>query len=111
MKKSSEKTFQQTWAATFIGTHPKAKPYSRRKAQVLGKRDNNEGTDFEADLGMNFEAAVLLKFVRSVHQVMGTFFEVGCTTFYVVLLLENFLFWMFADWHNFRGGVQARKSR
>ena len=40
VKESSKKTFQQIWVAAFIGTHPKEKPYSRRKAQKLRKRDN-----------------------------------------------------------------------
>ena len=40
VKESSKKTFQQIWAAAFIGTHPKEKSYSRRKAQKLRKRDS-----------------------------------------------------------------------
>ena len=92
VKESSKKIFQQIWAAAFIGTHHKEKPYSIRKAQKSRKRDNKKGIKFEADLGTNSEATVLLKFVQSVQQVLGTFFEVGRTAFNVVLLLEIFCF-------------------
>ena len=65
MKESSKKAFQQIWAAAFIGTHPKVKPYSRRKAQKSRKMDSYKGTNFEAYLGTIFEAIVLLKSLRS----------------------------------------------
>lgn len=55
VKESSKKTFQQIWAAAFIGTHPKAISYSRRKAQKSRKRDNNKGMNFEAGFGHDFQ--------------------------------------------------------
>ena len=82
----------------------------RGTPQKLRKRDSSKGTNFDAGLGMNFEVVVLLKSVQSVQlvqQVLCMFFEAGHTTFNVVLLLQIFLFWLFADWHDFRGGFQA----
>jgi len=111
VKESSENTFQQIWTTTLIVTHPKEKPYSRRKAQKSRKRNSSNGMNFEANLSTNFEAFGLLKSVRFVQQVRGMFFEVGCTTFTIVLLLEKIVFWLLADWHDFQGRIQARKSR
>ena len=37
-----------------------------RKAQKSRKRDRSKGMNFEADLGTNFEAIVLLKSIWSV---------------------------------------------
>jgi len=83
----------------------------RGTSQKSKKRGNSKGTNFEADLGTNFEAVVLLKSIHSAQQVLGTFFEAIHTTFNVVLLLENFLFLLFTDWHDIGGRVQAQKLR
>lgn len=44
VKEGSKKTFQQIWAASFIGTHPKAKSYSRRgtKMEEEGQQQGHE---------------------------------------------------------------------
>ena len=46
VKESSKKTFQQIWAAAFIGMHPNEKLYSRRKAKKSRKRDSKFGHIF-----------------------------------------------------------------
>lgn len=85
----------------------------RGTTQKSRKRDNIKGMNCKADLGTNCKADALLKSVWSVQvvqQVLGMFSKASHTTFNVFFCCKK-MFWLFADWHNFQGRVQAHKSR
>ena len=66
VKESSKVTFQQIWAVTFIGTHPKEKLYSRGRHENGGRGTTTRARFLRQVLGTIFMAIVLLKSVRSV---------------------------------------------